>query len=65
MRDEDEKVWCGVCGLIIGILFTVALWIMVCVAVEGEKVSKGYLTLKHKTYSVILYDTLERPGEEE
>ena len=52
-------------GMLIGIIITVLLWIMVADQVEMSKVKSGYLTLKNKTYTVTLYDTLDSPKKDD
>ncbi len=57
--DEYQK---GVLhGAVAAIIFTVVLWFVVASEVEEAKVNKGYLTWQRRTYSVVLYDTLEKP----
>ena len=48
-------------GCAVTFILTVALWFMVAFEVEKSKVTKGCLTWQGKTYSVVLYDTLEKP----
>ncbi len=48
-------------GLIVGILIVTVLWIASNETTERIKVEKGYLTYDGSTYSVTLYDTLEKP----
>ncbi len=48
-------------GIVIGVLLTVLIWFQVCGIIEESKVINGYLTYQGKTYTVELYDTLDKP----
>lgn len=62
---DDNKIELSVLvGFILGIVLTLVLWIFVADQVEMNKVQDGYLTYKSKTYTVTLYDTLDRPEKE-
>jgi len=51
-------------GLIVGIVITVMLWILVADQIEMNKVNNGYLTFENKTYTVTLYDSLDKPEKD-
>ncbi len=51
-------------GFWVGVGITLCGWWFIAQAVECSKVSSGYLTLYGKTYTVTLFDTLEKPEKE-
>lgn len=57
----DNEQRCFLIGMVVGIIITILIWILVIEQVEIRKVRNGYLTLKNKTYTVALYDTLDTP----
>ena len=60
----QENEQCFLIGFIVGIVVTVLLWIVIVEQIERSKVRNGYLTLKNKTYTVTLYDTLDQPEKD-
>lgn len=61
--DNDTKYF--LVGILIGVVVTALFWISVADQVEMSKVRNGYLTLKNKTYTVTLYDTLDTPEKDD
>ncbi len=59
--DEEQERKYFLIGLVVGIVVTVLFWIGMADQVEISKVKNGYLTLKNKTYTVTLYDSLDAP----
>ena len=58
MVDTDKNL---LLGFIVGIAITLFFWWLIADEIEKRKVSSGYLTYRHKTYQVTLYDTLDKP----
>ena len=51
-------------GLILGVVAMLALWSGFSFESEKSKVREGYLTFENKTYTVTLYDELDKPEKE-
>jgi hypothetical protein len=63
--DEEKLMQYGfVVGFIVGVIVIITFWILSAEQVEISKVRAGYLTLKNKTYTVTLYDTLDAPEKD-
>ena len=55
MEEYDwESFW-------IGVVLTVFVWWAAANLIEISKIRNGYLTHKNKTYTVRLYDSLDKP----
>ncbi|KKN38502.1 hypothetical protein LCGC14_0753060 [marine sediment metagenome] len=57
----DEYIKGFLHGVAVAIILMVVSWVTAAFEVEKKKVTEGYLTFQHKTYSVILYDELKQP----
>lgn len=60
--DEFEKGMST--GLIVGIICTALVAFAIATDAERAKVRNGFLTWENKTYTVRLYDTLDKPEKE-
>ena len=60
----DEGQEGAIVGFVVGVVLTVLIWFFATDVVECAKVEKGYLTYQNQTYTVTLYDTLDKPEKE-
>ena len=61
---EDEKDKNKLIGFVIGVAAVTIIWIVIADIVEHCKVNWGYLTFRHRTYNVTLYDSLDIPEKD-
>lgn len=60
-----DKVDSGCLGFVIGMI-TIGIVILLCAGNPvKDAVQDGYLIYRNKTYTVVLYDTLEKPDKVE
>lgn len=52
-------------GFLVALMIAILFGLVVADMSEQSKVRAGYLTFRNKTYTVTLYDTLDKPTKQE